>query len=125
MARRRNSSRSAIKSDVVVWLVDGVSVCVGNQLHSSRLGSPWVTRNSSILFNAPMKKMSLSWVIAMVMRLHRKMGEHMEWQRETDPEDQNQEAAGAIGGGRSGDEERLHQHGEFQTVVICQKASAL
>lgn len=77
------------------------------------------------MFMAPMKKMSLSWVIAMVMTLHRKMGEHMEWQRDTEPEDQSQDAVGAIGGVRSGDEERLNQHGEFQTVVICQKASAL
>lgn len=35
-----------------------------------------------------MKKISLSWVIAMVMRLHRKMGEHMEWQSGTEPESQ-------------------------------------
>lgn len=47
-----------------------------------------MTRNSNILFMAPMKKMSLSWVIAIVMRLHRKMGEHMEWQSGTEPEDE-------------------------------------
>lgn len=40
-----------------------------------RCSSPWVTRNSSILFIAPMKKMILNWDIPMVTRLHRKMGE--------------------------------------------------
>lgn len=41
------------------------------------------------MFMAPMKKMSLSWVIAMVIRLHRKMGEHMERQRDTEPKDRS------------------------------------
>lgn len=35
-----------------------------------------MTRNSSILFMAPIKKIILSWVIPMVTRLHRKMGEN-------------------------------------------------
>lgn len=35
---------------------------------------------------APMKKMSLSWVIAIVMILHRKMGEHTDRQRGTEPD---------------------------------------
>ena len=40
----------------------------------SRLGSPWATIHSSILFIAPMKKMMRSWDIAMVIRLQAKMG---------------------------------------------------
>lgn len=51
-----------------------------------------------------MKKMSLSWVIAMVMRLHRKMGEHMEWQRDAEPEDRSKKAVGTSGK----KEEQLH-----------------
>lgn len=43
-----------------------------------------MTRNSNILFIAPMKKMTLSWVIAMVTTLHRKMGEHTERQSGTE-----------------------------------------
>lgn len=38
-----------------------------------------------------MKKISLSWVIAMVMRLHRKMGEHMERQSGTESEGRESE----------------------------------
>lgn len=58
-------------------------VCVQGVMRCdhSRCGLPWVTRYSSILFMAPMKKMSLSWVIAMVMRLHRRIGEHTDRQR--------------------------------------------
>lgn len=50
-----------------------------------RLGSPWVTRNSIILFIAPMKKMRRSCVIAMVMRLHRKIGEQTELRNGGEP----------------------------------------
>lgn len=85
--------------------------------------------NSSILFMAPMKKMSLNWVIGMVMRVHRKMGEHMEWQRDTEPEDRSQEALGT----RGGEEQQLHQPVvkakicmfNSNPVVICQKAWSL
>lgn len=51
----------------------------------SRLGSPRVTMNSKILFMAPMKKMTRSWVIAIVMMVHRKIGEHTDRWKGGDP----------------------------------------
>lgn len=53
------------------------------RVRHSRCSSPWVTRNSSILFIAPMKKMILNWDIPIVTRLHRKMGENTDRRKGT------------------------------------------
>ena len=52
-----------------------------------------MTRNSSILFMAPMKKMMRSCVIAIVMILQRKMGEQTELRNGGDPSDVTQGGA--------------------------------